>query len=496
MPPPTLHILSWNEPLLPQAVAWLAGAWKGGAPLDLSDQLIVVPTRQTGRRLREALAAHAGRQGQAVFPPRVLSPDGLLREVAPEAGVATRLEALLAWVEVLRSIDLAAFDEVFPVAPPVRNFAWAARVARAFLHLQQTLAENNLRMADVPARGAGGEGGFPEVARWTQLATLEARYDEALARRGRRDAEAVRIAAVARASPPPGVRRIVLLATPDPQAAAVMLLAAWARAVPVDVAVFGPPEPSARELFDAWGRPRPEAWAMREWSPPDFANRVHLCADPAAQAERVAAAAADGAAADGWLALGVADPEIIAPLHNGLGRAGVVAYDPEGRPRRAEPLYYLLHRLLTLARETSFDTVAALARCPDVLAWLRATIGPAFSSARLLAGLDDMQARHLPPSLAAARQHAAAFSRDHPELPPALDAFVRAAHRARARPVSRKCPRRARDDLPRPRVRVRATRRRAGRRCRDGMDDRDARDRRRRPPFSGRGDARCVGNRT
>ena len=36
--------------------------------------MVVVPTRQSGRRLREAIAGHAATKGQAAFAPRVLTP--------------------------------------------------------------------------------------------------------------------------------------------------------------------------------------------------------------------------------------------------------------------------------------------------------------------------------------------------------------------------------------------------------------------------------------
>ena len=80
--------------MLAQAVTFLAGDWNGGGPLDLSAVMVVVPTRQSGRRLREAIAAHAAAQGQAAFPPRVVSPDRLIALDAT-AVIASRLESLL-----------------------------------------------------------------------------------------------------------------------------------------------------------------------------------------------------------------------------------------------------------------------------------------------------------------------------------------------------------------------------------------------------------------
>ncbi|MGA3007670.1 MAG: hypothetical protein ABSE59_07245, partial [Opitutaceae bacterium] len=101
-PPPSnvrRHFLPWDRPLLPQAVAFLSGGWAGSTPLDLSALLVVVPTQQSGRRLREALAGHAAAHGQAAFPPRVFTPDRLIAE-GLGAGVASRIESLLAWTDV------------------------------------------------------------------------------------------------------------------------------------------------------------------------------------------------------------------------------------------------------------------------------------------------------------------------------------------------------------------------------------------------------------
>lgn len=379
--------------MLPQAVTWLAGDWAGGEPLDLAKTLVVVPTRQSGRRLREAIAGHAAERGQAAFPPRVLTPEALVTQsvVAP---TASRLDALLAWAEVFRGLELEDYREVFPVDPPARNFAWALRLAQQFARLQATLAEGGFTLSDV-ARRAGDD--FPEGERWRQLGELEQRHAEQLAARQLRDAQAAKIAA---AHAPPaldGITRIVVLATPDPLPLALQVLAAHAATWPVEILVFAPQ--SEAENFDAWGRPLAEAWAGRELVLPEFARRVHLCADPAAQAERLTAAAKNYPQPDGALALGVADAELLPLLEGELARAGLTSFNPEGRPRRAEPLYQLLATLAQLAREPSWEAVAALARCPDFLAYLSVRSGGGFSAAKFLAGLDELRAQHLPADL-------------------------------------------------------------------------------------------------
>src|SRR3982750_588253 len=137
MPPPDdrRHFLSWDRPLLPQAVEYLAKQWSGNGPLDLSRQLVIVPTKQAGRRLREALADHAKQHGQGVFAPKVITSDVL---IAPNPGepVASRPHSLLAWTRILTDLVIEDFREVFPVDPPARDFSWALRLAREFCALQ------------------------------------------------------------------------------------------------------------------------------------------------------------------------------------------------------------------------------------------------------------------------------------------------------------------------------------------------------------------------
>jgi ATP-dependent helicase/nuclease subunit B len=405
------HVIPWDRPLLPQAVAFLAGGWDGAGPLDLSRLLVVVPTRQSGRRLREALAVCAAARGQSVWPPRVSLPEDLLHPVAPGTAIASRLESLLAWGEVLRRIELEAFRDVFPVDPPERSFTWARQLGAQLMRVQATLAEAGLRFGDVPA-SAGPS--FPEEARWTQLASLERLYDEALARRGLCDEQAAKVAFAAGPVLPPGIARIVVLGTPDPLPLAVAVLGRHANTLPVDVVVAGPPAEDAETLFDAWGRPRTEAWSRRPVAWPGFEERVRLCADPSVQAERIVALARHYGEPEGILGIGVADPDVLPSLEHGLLRSGIAAFDPEGTPRQRGTLFALLAALADLARDPAFDAASALARCPDVLVWLQGELGREFSPAGFLAALDQLRTDHLPPTLDEARRHAGPAGRREP----------------------------------------------------------------------------------
>lgn len=407
VPPPAnlrRHFIPWDGPLLPQIVAWLAADWDRAGPLDLSTVLAVVPTRQAGRRLREALAVFAADAGRAVFPPRVIVPDGLLA-LPRDAQPAGRIAAMLAWSAVLSRLDLDEFRDLFPIDPPARNFAWSLRLAQQLSALQATLAESGWRLADVPRIVGAGEEGFPETERWRQLAAAEAEFDAELAGDGLVDPQALKIAAAAQPLLPPGVERVVMLGAPDPWPLALQALAALARTVPVDIAVFAPAEEAA--AFDDWGRPVTAAWIERPLELPDFDLRVQVRADPAAQAEVLSRWAAEYGSTAGLFAIGAADPETIPPLEAALEAAGLPAFNPEGRPRRGDGLYQLLSALGDLAADPTFAAVEALGRCPDFLAYAQTRGGGAFAPAAWLAGLDRLRSRHLPPDLTAARTRAA-----------------------------------------------------------------------------------------
>jgi hypothetical protein len=55
---------------------------------------------------------------------------------------------------------------------------------------------------------------------------------------------------------------------------------------------------------------------------PEFDRRVQLCADPAAQAERIVAVACDDAQAEGMLGVGGADTDVLPLAENAPARRG------------------------------------------------------------------------------------------------------------------------------------------------------------------------------
>lgn len=132
----------------------------------LAHVCVVVPTAQSGRRLRLALARRFG----AVVPPLVKTSLGMVLD-EDDPGLAGRTD------------EIAAFRDA--LAPDAKDVRAALEKARRLSDMRSILAGGAVSFADV-AELAGRE--LPDEAeRWRKLAELESRYLAALERRGKKD---------------------------------------------------------------------------------------------------------------------------------------------------------------------------------------------------------------------------------------------------------------------------------------------------------------------
>jgi len=374
---PQRVFLGWDRPFLPLAVDWL---WERRA--ELPGMLLVVPTAQAGRRLREALAERG-----ACLAPRVVTPEEFFR-VEADGTVATEVEERLAWIGTLRELRSGELPALFPVEPPERSFAWAAGVAEELLAVRETLAEGGISLPEVMAA-------TPETERWEDLRRLEARALARLGEWGKTDRASAKRGRAEGFVPPVGTHRLVVAAVPDPVKLAETAWAALeAGGWPVDVLVHAPVGES--EHFDAWGRPSDESCAWSERPVPVARGQVHLTAGAAelgAQAVRLCA----GKASD-EVSIGLCDAAFAPALEEAFGQAGWKAWNPEGRPA-GRSLALLLESLAAWVRQpTRWRLAVEVLRSPlfgEVIG--RSGWCPA------LARLDQLEADHLPGSPARVR---------------------------------------------------------------------------------------------
>ena len=411
----------WSRPVLSSVVEHLlAGAGKETI-LDFSATLVLVPTRHAGRRLREALALAAGERDAAVFPPLVVTQDFLVapERVPGDRPVADREATRLVWAALLLEIDLERFRCVFPVDPIARDLTWAMKTADELLDVRNLLAESGLTFASAsdPLREQD-----MEPLRWKELGALEALAIRRIQDLELRDETLTRIDASQSGTLPEEIQRILVAATPDLHPVSITALETARTRLPVEVLVHAPG--SERHRFDEWGRPQPEHWLEAEIGIPDAAHSIHDAITPTDQAERacdlIRLRLSDPQNPAPYAAIGVPDPEAIAPFEQAATRREWSTYDPAGQRVSRHGVYYLLDQTAALIATRSFEAVLRLLRCPDFTSALVRELSTEpeerISATGFLAFVDELREECLPDRLEDAIAAAKRRFSNRPEL--------------------------------------------------------------------------------
>lgn len=417
----TRHFLGWGQPLVRSVAEHLAQGWSRSGALDLSDVLVIVPTRNVSRRLREALAIMAAEHDAAVLPPMTVTPDFLTAPARiADVNAAGPVDTLLIWAAELLRIDFEDYRALFPVDPVERHFSWALKMAGDLLQVRETLNEAGLSAADVARMFESTE---MEPERWRDLEKLERTCVKATDAQGFIDWQVLRRRAAVQGLPPDNARRVVMAGVLDPSALAVQALERWSQRVPVEVLVFAP-EATHRAHFDLWGRPIAEVWLTEAIRIPEPAQMIHPCPAPSDQAATAVRLLSDYDDPGAVAAIGVGDPEVTAPLEKALQDRGIGAYDPAGRPMSTHGVVHLLRIVSRLMSSESFGAATELMRCTDVIEAVRSKVEkqtgerPGFQ--RLLDDLDALAVSALPDTLDDAIELAARDNKLSPALGDAL----------------------------------------------------------------------------
>lgn len=406
----------WSRSVLEQAVAFLTQNWQPetGA-LDLAETLVIVPTSEAGRRLKEALARATDQHGRGASVPWVWTPEQALSPPQARQKCASRLQAQMAWQQVLQKVPMDQLSALFPAAQTERNWLWQVEMARLLSDLKATLGAGGLTFREVASLIT------PDAARWHDLAFLEELYQDELLAADLQDAQATKRAVSEQPLLPEGIVRIIILPSPD----LPPLLNQWAeacarhRGLPVTVALHAPE--GIADHFDALGRPLPQWWGEdAEVRMPLGEEVIHLCHDATTQAERTLDLIHQ-TAQHGRVAIGIGDPEVGAVMIEKLRLEGVRVFEPSGVPPTRVGLWHVLQQMQTLLVSGSWRAFASLLRVPEV----RAALAPD-AGLSLLEEADELAAGHMPVTLAQAQEllvhHARAVHKDQkPQLPQAVN---------------------------------------------------------------------------
>ena len=372
--PVSRHFLGWDAPLTGKVCDYLLDG-RETPPIDLGDCLILVPTQQAGRRLREALARRADERGTGLLSPRIANPRELLTFHRPPLPPAPPTVVSGAWVSVLLKADLERFPALFPLAPPQHNFAWASNLSVLLQNLSAALAEGGHSVASVISQ-FGNQ--LAERDRWRDLASLEGAYLKQLAKLGFGCPNAIDRDAATNVVLPPEIGRVIVASVAD---LSPLLASALDRVPNAELLIHAPENRS--DLFDEWGRPKPEAWSGEE-IPINDASLI-LAGTPAGQSRQAIEAMLD----PNLTAIGVPDRDVTPFLAAALGERGLKAYDPAGRALADHPIFQLLAALRDLVRAGDAPAFARWLRQADVLEHVDAT-------GRVLAEWDEFQNEFLP----------------------------------------------------------------------------------------------------
>ena len=302
--------LGWDRPFLPRAVEWLLARRD-----ELPHWLVVVPTAQGGRRLREALAEQAG----ALLTPQIVTPGSFLQTPDPE--VAADWAEHVAWVETLENVpDWDVYQELFPQAPEPGG-DWAIGLAKEMVNLRHALQPNGLTMTAAAKRLAH----TVEAGRWDALGRLENLMEQRLRSWGMRSRSRVLAGGV---TLPENISGIVLVGIAEMPPLVERAWLDWPG--PLTALIGAPPEEA--DSFSPIGRPLP-CWAERIMPWPDGpTGSVRLVADTRQQATAAMCAVAAAKTPSNEVALGTADAETGDELARTFTRQGWPAFHPAAVP--------------------------------------------------------------------------------------------------------------------------------------------------------------------
>ena len=396
-----LEFIGWDQSAL-ELVAERLLTLAAAQPDDFRRASVVVPTAESGRRLKEWMADRA--QKPLLMPRMMLT--GQLIQMQGE-NVASEVETLAAWVEVLtEGTGQEPWNEFFP-RPVQENQVqdWALRTADRLAQLHTQMEQFEVTIEGLLSRLAGREGVAEDLVarwealqgdeerRWEALRALFAAVDERLMAWGKEAAWKARqrwLAGVHTAAAP----LLILACLPElsPQ------LRSFLRAYPGRVLIWVNAPEELREGFDAYGCVKPEFWAERCLPPRLEAEDILVESSAQGMARAALVAVSEDASQEATLAS--CDAEFTPSLVTAFAQNGWRVHVPEGRSFRVSDLAALPDVLVeaVCAEKLTWSIIEPLLRNVAVQ---RLAGGKRFDSYAFGRLLDQIRERLIPDSMPA-----------------------------------------------------------------------------------------------
>ncbi len=433
----TKEYLAPSSKLVDAVVGWIIknqNAYsKGSDPIEYAFKcanrfdhlMVVVPTAESGRNLRLALAKAFPDTG--VLPPRVIQPSHLLtpaEEITYSVGSdpteyvisdktlrqASEVELQAAFLAFLASKKSEIKDRgIWPLLFKP-GFLDDARALLGFLdqlnEIWHALAGRALLMCDVLQNSEAvkvltGAVGC-EMKRWEQLGDFETQFFAFLETKGVcHYAKKVQLAVANPAPPPAEIKEVILPALVDPIQAMYPVLEKWQEMRPnLKITVLIHADESAAGKFDAWGRPIPTKWGEEKLTKLRTED-IFRSATNQALGEKVAAEFCKIAQGQPLPALGLIDAGTFSDVQAALMTREKNVHNPERHALNVSSLGAIVDLVMSVWEKSSdritleWKEIAGLVRQHDVMMYL-APAGGTLNRADILAELDTFANKFLP----------------------------------------------------------------------------------------------------
>lgn len=357
---PKRHFLDWESPLATSVAEWvLASAEKEESCYLLEDYLIIAPTKQAGRRLRETLATLAEKEKFVVIPPHVVTPDFLV-DPSHQKDIVTAnpIDEYLIWKGILNSLEVSNYKALFPNTNNFKNESWITSTIKEIRSVRRTLGESGLTISGVV------DSNTLEKNRWKEFSNLEAIYHQQLKKLSLMDREEARAEFSRAPYYDNEYKKVIIAATPDPLPISIEALKNFDQISSVEVLVWSPE--ILKENFDEWGRPNIDYWSESKIEINDFDESVHKTLSVENFGDLGAELASQHSQAFGTVSFGIGLIESIASIRRKLERVGINSFDPSGIDLTKQPILEVLRCLSQCLSNETFDSLSKIVRLPII----------------------------------------------------------------------------------------------------------------------------------
>ena len=380
--------LGLSQPPLVSAVEWLVDQHSNNDQLDLSNQILVLPSGRATRRLMQLLVTEADERGLMFTPPTITTVGHLPEYLyAVEKELATDLAQQIAWSKALTQTPPWELKEIVPHAENKKSLEDWQPIAQLISKLHRRLANDVWSFYSIVRELKERKKKFHELKRWEALEGIQNRYYELLNDVDLWDMQAARNVAVKRKLCSTD-KQIIMIGAADLNRSTTGMLQQVADNVTIMIAA---PLKWA-DRFDEFGSLVTEAWLDVEIKIDDSKIRiVDQTDDQAFAAAHYVSELGSEFSAD-QITIGIPDPSVVPQIERSLNAVGVQHRNLKGRPLKDTAPVRMMMAVKQYLDEQNYETLATLVRHPDVHRWL------CFKSKQVkwLSDLDAYQVENLP----------------------------------------------------------------------------------------------------